>query len=75
MESATTTERVYSVGQLTQSIRKNLLANNPKIAGVWIEGEISGWKPYPSGHFYFTLKDDVAQIGAVLFSFKPPWTP
>ena len=69
MESATTTERVYSVGQLTQSIRKNLLANNPKIAGVWIEGEISGWKPYPSGHFYFTLKDDVAQIGAVLFSF------
>ena len=70
MEStAVSTERIFSVGALTKSIRKNLLANNQKLVGVWIDGEISGWKPYPSGHFYFTLKDAEAQIGAVLFSF------
>ena len=62
-------EKIFSVGALTRSIRRNLLSNNPKIAGVWIEGEISGWKPYPSGHVYFTLKDADAQINAVLFSF------
>ena len=37
-------EKVYSVGKLTRSIRNNLLANNERIAGVWIEGEVSGLK-------------------------------
>ncbi|MBQ5709333.1 MAG: exodeoxyribonuclease VII large subunit, partial [Anaerotignum sp.] len=32
------------------------------------EGEISGWRKYPSGHCYFTIKDDGAQISAVMFS-------
>ena len=62
-------DKVYSVGALSKSIRNNLLANNAKIRDAWIEGEISGWKPYPSGHFYFTLKDDEAQISCVLFAF------
>ena len=34
---------------------------------VYVSGEISGWKVYPSGHAYFTLKDDGAQISAVMF--------
>ena len=63
-------ERVYSVGQLTLSIRRNLLANNEKIAGAWIEGEITGNKVYASGHRYFTLKDKDAQISCVLFAFN-----
>ena len=62
-------DKIFSVGALTRSIRRNLLSNNPKLADAWIEGEISGWKPYPSGHVYFTLKDSEAQINAVLFSF------
>ena len=62
-------EKVYSVGALTRSIRKNLLANNERLKDVWIEGEISGWRRYSSGHVYFTLKDAEAQINAVLFSF------
>ena len=62
-------EKIFSVGQLTRSIRNNLLANNAKIKDVWIDGEVSGWKPYPSGHIYFTLKDAEAQISAILFSF------
>jgi len=34
---------------------------------VWVEGEISNFKVYGSGHVYFTLKDAGAQIRAVLF--------
>ena len=60
---------VYSVTQLTKSIRQNLLANNAKLVGVWIEGEVSGNKIYGSGHRYFTLKDKDASINCVLFAF------
>ena len=63
-------ERIYSVTQLTLSIRRNLLANNAKLAGVWIEGEVSGNKVYASGHRYFTLKDKDAAISCVLFAFN-----
>src|SRR5579871_1317066 len=34
---------------------------------VWVEGEISNFRPAPSGHVYFTLKDADAQLPAVLF--------
>lgn len=63
-------ERIYSVTQLTLSVRRNLLANNAKLAGAWIEGEVSGNRAYASGHRYFTLKDKDAAISCVLFAFK-----
>lgn len=63
-------ERIYSVTQLTLSVRRNLLANNAKLAGAWIEGEVSGNRAYTSGHRYFTLKDKDAAISCVLFAFK-----
>lgn len=66
-ETAAAKPRVFSVGQLTRSIRNNLVANNPKLKGVWIEGEISGFKTYASGSSYFALKDAEAQINCVLF--------
>ena len=62
-------EKIYSVTQLTGSIRRNLLANNEKLVGVWIEGEISGCRLYSSGARYFDLKDNGAQISCVLFAF------
>ena len=34
---------------------------------VWVEGEISNYRPAPSGHLYFTLKDADAQLPIVLF--------
>ena len=37
------------------------------IGGVTVEGEISNCKAWSSGHVYFTLKDDYAQVRAVLF--------
>ncbi len=63
-------ERIYSVTQLTLSVRRNLLANNERLVGAWIEGEISGNKVYSSGHRYFTLKDKDASINCVLFAFN-----
>ena len=69
-EGGTPPGRVFSVTALTQSIRKNLLSNNAKLAGVWIEGEISGNKIYGSGHRYFALKDANATISCVLFAFN-----
>ena len=38
-----------------------------KYENVWVEGEISGCRTAPSGHVYFTLKDDEAQLPVVLF--------
>lgn len=59
--------KAVSVGQLTEEI-KGLLEG--KFAKVYVEGEISGWKVYPSGHAYFTLKDNQAQIPAVMFKWS-----
>ncbi len=39
-----------------------------KFTHVWIEGEISTSKKYPSGHIYFTLKDDNSEISCVMFA-------
>ena len=68
--SETMPEKIFSVGALTLSIRRNLLANNTRLVGAWIEGEVSGLKTYSSGHRYFTLKDKDAQISCVLFAFR-----
>lgn len=37
------------------------------LSGIWIVGEISNFKPHTSGHWYFCLKDEHAQINAVMF--------
>jgi len=55
---------IYSVRELTDKIKVLLEENFPF---VWINGEISNFKIPASGHFYFTLKDDAAQISAVMF--------
>lgn len=69
------TRRVYTVSGLTQEIR-NLL--EPKLQDVWVRGEVSNFRPAASGHLYFTLKDDAAQLRIVCFrnqarylKFKP----
>lgn len=57
-------EAILTVSQLTRSI-KNILESEYRF--VRISGEISNFKMPYSGHCYFTLKDDSAQIRAVLF--------
>jgi exodeoxyribonuclease VII large subunit len=55
---------IVTVSELNQEI-KDLL--ELKFPDIWVEGEISNLRIPPSGHIYFTLKDDFSQIRAVLF--------
>lgn len=66
---------VYNVEQLNSHIRQTLEA---QLGVVWVQAEISNFKPHSSGHFYFSLKDSKAQISAIMFrghnsklKFKP----
>ena len=56
--------QVYTVSQLTARVRDVL---EQQVAPFWVEGEISNLRVPGSGHAYFTLKDDAAQIRVVLF--------
>src|SRR5246500_1704425 len=58
------TSKVLTVSELTRSIRGTL---ETKFAAVWVQGEISNYKLHPSGHQYFTLKDQRAQISCVIW--------
>lgn len=67
--------QVFTVSQITDLIKEIL---ETSFRTIKIEGEISNWKPSSAGHIYFTLKDNGAQIGAVMFrgsamylGFKP----
>jgi exodeoxyribonuclease VII large subunit len=53
-----------SVTELTERLRAVV---DEKFPAVWVEGEISNFRFYGSGHAYFTLKDETAQLRAVLF--------
>ena len=55
---------VYTVSELTAAVARRL---EKEFFQVWLEGEISNARPAASGHLYFTLKDDAAQIKAVMF--------
>ena len=58
------TSKVFTVAELTRAIRGTL---ETKFGAVWVQGEISNYKLHPSGHQYFTLKDQRAQIACVIF--------
>jgi len=57
-------EQTWTVTQLNQTVKKWLESEFSKI---WIEGEISNFKKYPSGHMYFSLKDEKSGINCVMF--------
>ncbi len=63
--------KVLSVAELTRSIRGLL---ETRFSAVWVQGEISNYKKHPSGHQYFTLKDQRAAISCVIFrNTLPPF--
>ena len=47
---------------------KAILTSEEKLKFIRIKGEISNFKPYPSGHLYFSLKDESSVISAVMFN-------
>jgi len=59
-------KHIYTVSEITRVI-KGLLEQN--VGEVWVEGEVSNFKPASSGHFYFSLKDQGALILAAMFAY------
>ena len=57
--------KIYQVSEITKEIRSIL---ESQFTAVWVEGEISNFKLHSSGHMYFTLKDESAQLSAVFFA-------
>lgn len=64
MNLSSQNRQILTVSQLTTRIKSLLEKSFPF---VWITGEISNFRVPASGHFYFTLKDQQAQIQAVMF--------
>ena len=63
-EEALPTRRIWPVHELVAEIGKLV---EREYGDVWVEGEISNFRPAPSGHSYFTLKDADAQLPVVFF--------
>jgi exodeoxyribonuclease VII large subunit len=61
------TPKIYSVRELTEEIRDLL---EGRFDFLWVEGEISNFSAPASGHYYMVLKDEMAQIRAVMFRLQ-----
>ncbi len=59
--------KVYTVSEFTEELKDLLEGEYPS---VWIQGEISNFHAAPSGHVYFTLKDESAQVRCVMFRMQ-----
>ena len=59
--------RVRTVSQINAEARFFI---EERYRVVWIEGEVSNFRPYASGHWYFSLKDDQAQLKCVMFASR-----
>src|SRR5436309_15707334 len=59
--------RVWTPRELMSAVRT---AVEREYTDVWVEGEISNFRPAESGHFYFTLKDGDAQLRVVIFRIQ-----
>ncbi|MBT5908768.1 MAG: exodeoxyribonuclease VII large subunit [Opitutae bacterium] len=64
LEPSIDSETVWSVSDLNRQVKACLEAN---FGAIWVRGEVSNLRVQPSGHSYFTLKDEGSQIRAVLF--------
>ena len=59
-------DKIYSISEITKELKAILEDSFPK---VWVEGEISNYTHHSSGHRYFTLKDENAQIRCVMWKW------
>ena len=59
-------QQIFSITQINEYIRSRMDAD-PMLGSVAVRGEISNYKVYPSGHHYFTLKDEGGALKCVMF--------
>lgn len=60
--------KIYGVTELNNRI-KTLIDSDHELASVFVRGELSNYKVYPSGHHYFTMKDQEGTLRAVMFKY------
>ncbi len=60
-------KNVYTVGQVNSYI-KNMFAQDFMMNKIYVKGEVSNCKYHPTGHIYFTLKDETGALAAVMFA-------
>ncbi len=65
-EASAAGPRVLSVGELTRLVR-DTIRSTPRLARVWVEGEVGQVTVSSAGHCYFTLKDERAQLRCMIF--------
>ncbi|MCL2425462.1 MAG: exodeoxyribonuclease VII large subunit [Oscillospiraceae bacterium] len=70
-------DKIFTISELNNYI-KRLLDSDSTLARVYVKGELSNYKTYPSGHHYFTMKDVEGRLSCVMFKgsaaklrFKP----
>ena len=59
-------QTALTVSDLNEYVRRSL-AGDPMLHGIALRGELSNFKPYASGHWYFSLKDENSRIQCVMF--------
>ena len=57
---------IVSVTQVNDYL-KNMMERDGFLSGLWVRGELSNYKIHPSGHHYFTLKDETSTLRCVMF--------
>ena len=59
-------QHIFAVSEVNGLI-KDLIDGTPQLSGLYVRGELSNYKIYPSGHHYFTLKDGQSALRCVMF--------
>ncbi len=59
-------QKIYGVTEANELI-KNIIDSVPELTHIYVRGELSNYKIYPSGHHYFTLKDSEGAMRCVMF--------
>lgn len=59
-------QTIFAVSEVNEYI-KNMLDTDEQLNALFIRGELSNYKVYPSGHHYFTLKDETGALRCVMF--------
>ena len=60
-------KNIYSVGQVNRYV-KNMFTQDFVLQKVYVKGEVSNCKYHPSGHIYFSLKDETGVLSCVRFA-------
>ena len=58
---------IYSVGQVNRYVR-NMFTQDYILKKIYVKGEVSNCKYHPSGHIYFSLKDETGLLSCVMFA-------